>query len=226
MRKIFTLVAVLFYSLACVAQKDVTKFLGFPVDGSKSEMIKNLKSKGFTLDKYDGNEFLSGRFNGIDVHVYISTENGKVARIMVCDEIPMNSTDIKARFNRLCRQFQDNGKYLYLDDYSIPEEEDISYEMAIRNKRYEAVFYQLPEGEAIEQLKDSFIKDIECKYTAEQLESHTDEVVKDVVSSACKMMIDSVKNKSVWFMISETYGKYYITMFYDNEYNRANGEDL
>ena len=32
--------------------------------------------------------------------------------------------------------------------------------------------------------------------------------------------------KPVWFMISEHYGKYYITMFYDNEYNRANGEDL
>lgn len=32
--------------------------------------------------------------------------------------------------------------------------------------------------------------------------------------------------KPVWFMISENLGKYYITMFYDNEYNRASGEDL
>jgi len=27
-------------------------------------------------------------------------------------------------------------------------------------------------------------------------------------------------------MISDFQGKYYITMYYDNEYNRANGEDL
>lgn len=39
-------------------------------------------------------------------------------------------------------------------------------------------------------------------------------------------MIELYTNKTVWFMISDLYGKYYITMFYDNEYNRANGEDL
>ena len=32
--------------------------------------------------------------------------------------------------------------------------------------------------------------------------------------------------KPVWFMISKYLNMYYITMFYDNEYNRANGEDL
>lgn len=33
--------------------------------------------------------------------------------------------------------------------------------------------------------------------------------------------------KTVWFMISEDrYGKYYIVMYYDNEYNKANGEGL
>ena len=38
--------------------------------------------------------------------------------------------------------------------------------------------------------------------------------------------MDISTKKSVWFMISESYGKYYIIMFYDNEYNRANGEEL
>ncbi len=65
---------------------------------------------------------------------------------MVSDENTMSETDIRIRFNRLCSQFKDNGKYLSLDDYTIPENEDISYEMAVRNKRYEAIFYQLPEG--------------------------------------------------------------------------------
>lgn len=32
--------------------------------------------------------------------------------------------------------------------------------------------------------------------------------------------------KSVWFRICGSYGEYFITMYYDNEYNHANGEDL
>jgi len=30
----------------------------------------------------------------------------------------------------------------------------------------------------------------------------------------------------VWFKIFEMLGEYYIIIYYDNEYNRANGEDL
>ena len=33
--------------------------------------------------------------------------------------------------------------------------------------------------------------------------------------------------KSVWFMISKSFDdRYKIIMYYDNKYNRANGEDL
>ena len=32
--------------------------------------------------------------------------------------------------------------------------------------------------------------------------------------------------KSVWFRIFENMGKYYVSIYYDNEYNKANGEDL
>lgn len=41
-----------------------------------------------------------------------------------------------------------------------------------------------------------------------------------------KQLMDISLKKPVWFMISNAFGKYYISMFYDNEYNRANGEDL
>ena len=226
MKKILTITAVVLFVLTGFAQKDVTKFLGIPVDGSKSEMIKNLKSKGFKLTEEDGTEVLKGRFNGNNVGVFISSENGKVSRIMVCDENTVNETDIKIRFNRLCSQFQDNGKYLALDDYTIPESEDISYEMAVNNKRYEAVFYQLPEGEVLEQIQSTIIKDAQSKYSPEQLEVPTDEIQNEIISSSFDIMMDAVKNKPVWFMITELYGKYYISMFYDNEYNRPKGEDL
>lgn len=222
-RKVFIVIAILFCAVFSFAQNDVTKFLGFPVDGTKASMIKNLKSKGFKLKTVGGNDVLMGRFNGNDVYVFISTENGKVSRIMVSDVNTMSETDIRIRFNRLCSQFKDNGKYLSLDDYTIPENEDISYEMAVRNKRYEAIFYQLPEEEATEQMRASIVKDVLDKYTTEQLASLTDEMRSEIIVDK---MLNVLRNKPVWFMISELYGKYYITMFYDNEYNRANGEDL
>lgn len=39
-------------SIVGMAQTDVTKFLGIPVDGSKSEMMRKFKSKGFTQRPY------------------------------------------------------------------------------------------------------------------------------------------------------------------------------
>ena len=43
MKKILSLAVLLVFSLAMYAQKDVTKFLGIPVDGTKSEMIKKVR---------------------------------------------------------------------------------------------------------------------------------------------------------------------------------------
>ena len=46
----FLLIMILFISTDNMnAQKDVTKFLGIPVDGFKTEMISKLKSKGFSV---------------------------------------------------------------------------------------------------------------------------------------------------------------------------------
>ncbi len=226
MRRILIVLSFLSLCLHIFAQNDVTKFLGIPVDGPKSEMIRKLKAKGFILNGENANEFLTGRFNGMDVRVYISTENGQIARIMVCDATPMDETDIKIRFNRLCQQFKNNGKYISLDDFSIPETDDISYEMSVRNKRYEALFYQLPEGDAFEQLKARIIAQVQSKYTQEQLQNPSEDIKTEVISESLSALVDAVHNKPVWFMITEHFGKFYITMFYDNEYNRAQGEDL
>ena len=64
------------------------------------------------------------------------------------------------------------------------------------------------------------------KYTEEQLSNPTEEIQEDIMKMAFDFSMKRIAMKPVWFMISEHYGKYYITMFYDNEYNRANGEDL
>ena len=47
-------------------EKDVTKFLGIPVDGYKPAMIEKLKAKGFTSTTWD-KDVLEGEFNGADV---------------------------------------------------------------------------------------------------------------------------------------------------------------
>jgi hypothetical protein len=58
------------------------------------------------------------------------------------------------------------------------------------------------------------------------LANATEDQQQEVMAEAVLYMLEKFSKKSVWFMISDLYGKYYITMFYDNEYNRANGEDL
>lgn len=187
MKKLLTLAMLLVMSLSTYAQKDVTKFLGIPVDGTKSEMIRKLKDKGFTRVTQDAST-LKGEFNGYDVYVTVVTDNNRVWRIMVTDAEPISATDIKIRFNKLCNQFENNPKYLTSNDYTIPQDEDIRYSKLLSQSRYEAMFYQRDENNDL--TKPESLK------------------------------------KMVWFMISEYYGKYYISMYYDNLYNQSNGEDL
>ena len=139
MRRMF-LILLLFASTTVFAQKEVTKFLGIPIDGYKSEMIQKLKAKGY---KYNSTaDCLEGEFNGRNVIIGVVTNNNKVYRIAVFDKDYSNETDIRIRFNTLCGQFENNSKYIGSRDQKISESDDISYEISVHSKRYEAVFYQ------------------------------------------------------------------------------------
>ncbi|MEA4820620.1 MAG: hypothetical protein VB122_00065 [Erysipelotrichales bacterium] len=228
--KISVLVIVQFIlSVSLYAQKDVTQFLGIPVDGNKYEMINKLRDKGYVANPDDKN-LLDGKFNGTEVTIYVATNNNKVWRIMVSDVNPISEIDIKIRFNKLCQQFQNNEKYISASlsnsDFSIPEDENISYEISVNKRRYEASFFQKPlelDTTAMKkELQDILLK----KYTNEQLSNPTEEEYKDMVMTGTSFMYEKFSKKSVWFMIKELYGKYFIIMYYDNEYNSANGEDL
>lgn len=206
-------------SLFIYAQQDVTKFLGIPVDGSKSEMIQKLKAKGYTSSPLD-KDVLVGEFNGADVNIHVVTNNNKVYRIMICDVNNIDESAIQIRFNRLCEQFVNNSKYssLPLEEYMIPDDEDISYEITVHKKRYEAVFYQkTDETFMAKQIEAAF-----PQYTKEQLANPSEELRAEIVN----FVTQYISKKAVWFMINERLGKYCITMYYDNEYNNANGEDL
>jgi hypothetical protein len=228
MKKVLFTVVLAMYSILTYAQNDVTTFLDIPVDGFKSEMKQKLIAKGFEPQKVGDNEYLEGEFNGTDVHIYIATNNNKVYRIMLCDAKTQSEADIKIRFNRLVSQFQNNKRYTALEDYTLSESEDISYEMTVHKKNYDALFYQVPDMEKVDTLamQAQVRNELLQKYTPEQLENPTEEMNEEVQKIAMRMGMDILFKKPVWFRICEHYGEYYITMFYDNEYNHANGEDL
>lgn len=197
MRKFLTLLAMIAISASVFAQKEVTKFMGIPVDGSPTEMIKKLKAKGFKTDEdamqavkrglidWDGPEVLTGRFNGEKVRVFLGVEKNKVWRIYLSDKDDRDETQIKIRFNNLVRQFENNDKYIpYFDEQTIADDEDISYQMTVNKKRYDAYFVQKGEDGTVD-----------------------------------------VK-REVWFLIIQRFDGYYIYMYYDNKYNEADGSDL
>ena len=228
MKRIFLFYIMAIMAISMSAQNDVTTFLGIPVDGFKSEMKQKLVSKGFVPKKVGTNEFLEGEFNGTDVQVYIVTNNNKVYRIMLCDVNTRDEADIKIRFNKLVSQFENNKRYTSLDKYTLSDEEDISYEMTVNNKTYEALFYQVPNKEKVDTLalQKKVRNELLSKYTEAELKNPSEEITKEIQNTAIKIGMEMIFMKPVWFRICESYGEYYITMFYDNEYNHANGEDL
>lgn len=225
MRKILMLLFIMF---ACTmqAQKDVTTFLGIPVDGYKTEMRKKLIAKGFT--PVQGQDFLKGEFNGTDVNVYVVTNNNKVYRIMLCDANSQDEGNIKIRFNNLVRQFKNNKRYTALEDYTLSDSEDISYEMTVNNKKYDAVFYQNPDTGKVDTtaIQNKLMEKVLLKYTKDQLESPTEGIKSDIQSMCLEILTEYFTKKPVWFRIIREFGSYSIAMYYDNEYNHANGEDL
>lgn len=197
MRKFLTLLAMIAISASVFAQKEVTKFMGIPVDGSPTEMIKKLKAKGFTTDEdamqavkqglidLDGPEVLTGRFNGEYVRLYLNVGTNNVWRISLVDKNSRDETQIRIRFNNLVRQFEGNGKYVpYVDEQTIADDEDISYQMTVNKKQYQAGFVQKGEDGTVDE------------------------------------------KRFVWFTIGEGSDGYVIYMFYDNKYNEADGSDL
>jgi small nuclear ribonucleoprotein (snRNP)-like protein/uncharacterized FlaG/YvyC family protein len=225
LKKTLWLFMLLILPVALFAQKDVTQFLGIPVDGSKLEMIQKLIDKGFTINP-QGKNVLNGEFNGIDVHIFIVTNNNKVRRIAVMDANPTSEANIKIRFNNLLQQFQNNKKYLSTPDstivkYTIPQDENISYELLVNKKSYQAIFYQQTADYDSLTLKINTLNE-------KQKQTPNDTYINQLTTLTLNQMQEVYKcfNKKVWVNLSESSGGYYITIFYDNVYNEANGEGL
>ncbi|WP_308529551.1 hypothetical protein [uncultured Prevotella sp.] len=222
-KELFTLFA-LFVSFSCYAQYE-TRFLGIPITGSKVGMINKIAQKGFSKTSYNGFD-LEGEFNGTQVGISVATNNNKVYRVYLQDLNYRDERDVQIRYNNLCQQFKENGKYLVVDATPIADNEDISYEIRIHKKRYEAEFRQSLTDEEMKQLGEKYVKAIKEKYHLGALDNLEGKVSEEFIEEACKEVKDIMNNRVVWFMIDERYGKYGIVMFYDNMANKASGEDL
>lgn len=224
MKKCISLIAAILIAHASYGQIHVTKFMGIPVDGFKNDMVQKLEAKGFsTIEGQDG--ILEGEFNGTDVYVHIVTNNNKVYRIMVVDANYRNETDIKIRFNNLCYQFAKNENYMSMseDDQTIGENEDISYQITARKKRYQAIFFQKKELVNDDNFIEWYNERVFSMLTEEEYAAMDDESKTELLT---ELSYEYVAGSPVWFMIDDYYGEYGIVMFYDNELNKAQGEDL
>lgn len=213
--------------------QEVTRFLDIPVDGSKSAMIQQLLTKGFTKVPNSDEDVLTGEFNGQQVNLYINTNRDKVWRIMALNVTGTDAINIKKQFNRLLSQFAANDKYLPnlfqapITDLIIPDDEDITYEMLVSNKQYEASFYQIPAGlEEDESFKNEIFQILSQKYSEKQLAKPSKKMQQDIILIIMEQLFQHCSNNVVWFKIVNILGDYHLAIYYDNCLNQANGEDL
>lgn len=244
MKRLFTLVALCMLSVATFAQKDVTKFLGIPVDGTKTQMIQKLKAKGFVYNQ--SKDLLKGEFNGEQVEISVQTQGNKVWRLAISDVKGRDEGQIKIRYNKLINQFKNNENYMEISENEVlSEDEDIQYKMIVDNKQYQTAFYQVPNIDSTQYLQEfqtkyaaeiNRINEYKAKFSEEELANPQGELkeniekisdwMMEVMQSEITAISSKVAKKLVWFTIGNMYGKYYITMFYENGYNEANGSDL
>ena len=232
MKKLLSFVIGMFvmYSFVFGQSEGTLKFLGIPVDGSKSEIVAALKSKGFEYDSES--DFLIGDFNGKKSHIGIVENHGKVYRVVVFDADTYDAGEIRIRFNNLIHQFENNDKYYYIvQNEMIPEDEDIHYEIIVHDKQYIAEFIYNPLygndelrdkviNEAVEESKENIKDEKDIEFYSDK--DNYDKLISAIVS----LKVIQMSNSSVWFKIFEHYGEYYIGLYYDNLLNAPNGEDL
>ena len=229
-KKILSTLTLALATIVAVAQTPAQfKFLGIPVDGKKSSFIIQLIQKGF---KYDVKEdMLTGKFNGMESNIMVSENNGKVDRVYVIDENGCDEAQIRIRYNTLLQQFKSNEKYLELDENQpLPDDEDISYEMTVHSKTYEATFYFNPiygwTDEDNMKMAANLRAELDAQIESGEYKDPTEEKTTQILQAMAAQKLIGMLDGQVWFRIVKRYGDYYIAMYYDNLKNRPNGEDL
>ncbi len=168
MKKTILIALLTLFCTVCFGQNGgPLKFLGIPIDGTEAQFASKLKTKGFTYNSTY--ESYKGQFNGKPVDVYIHTNHNLVDRVYVSFR-STSEEDIKVEYNRLLSQFNGTGKYMdFSMNEEIPEKEDISYEISVNNKRYQASFSYFDSDRDPVAFMDALLDKISEFFTPEQL---------------------------------------------------------
>ena len=239
MKKLIAILVLALCSFTLVAQnpnEGTLRFLGIPIDGSKSQMIEQIKAKGFTFNSY--RDCLQGQFNGKNVDVYVVDNHGITYRVFVAFP-ETDEYEIRSEFNHLLSQFMRNDKYVPMKECEeIDQKEDISYEMSVHNKKYAASFSYIspdvftPEQTAkIHEFVEKY-KTMSEEETQQYLESMAASFYPDSSNASpddimlAMNRVASILSGNVWFRIIREGVDYQIGLYYDNIKNMPNGEDL
>lgn len=177
MKKSLLIAFITLFSAVCFGQNGgPLKFLGIPIDGTEAQFATKLKAKGFTYNTVY--ESYKGQFNGKPVDVYIHTNHNLVDRVYVA--FPYTTEEgIRVEFNRLLTQFKDTGKYMDLSmNEEIPDDDDISYEISVKNKRYQASFSYFDSDRDPVVFMDALLDKFSEFFTDEQLAKLKDYIKK------------------------------------------------
>ena len=235
-RLVFALLMLLTLSLN--AQDGVIRFKGIPVDGTKNEMISNLKQKGFTYDY--AKDMFRGIFDGEKIVGFIQTYNDKVYNIRFAYDVDgYQKTVVIHRFNSLVGRFDTNEKYLSyinfdkimndIDTYEIDTYEDIGYEMK-RGKIYKAQYLykydkDLTDTTGFYQFKNEAYRLVNSASVSQGV--NLDTIIDDYTIEVLFIM-QKLEQDLVQFYIIEgfDYNTFNIMFDYYNRRNAPNGEDL
>lgn len=225
MKRLFSVISLLLVVFLSLAKDNTIKFLGHPVDGSKTAMHAHLLKKEFKYDSELNCYF--GKFNGKNSKILLSTNHGKVDRVFVVFPTETKN-DIIYEYNGLLEQFDGNEKYTSLyENEKIPLTEDIYEEITFNNKRYGASYYytyDLDTSKVYEIVSEELVKRIPSEDAYNELsrkEQH------DLNMQLLAITFEKLCTGTVWFTIfKQGYDEYYIGLYYDNLNNRPKGEDL
>ena len=241
-------------SVTSLAQSDVTTFLGIPVDGTVSEMVRKLEAKGFKRHHDTGESVvLSGTFNGAKSNIHVLNNDGAVYGIGVAEKDRTNSvTSAKNRYNRILSQFKNKDSYTDFGVEFIPEGEDIQYEMIVHDKQYTATFYQEPKLPKKEDLTIEYLEESD-NYVAQMYryfrkkgwipedaieEDSLDEIAEKFLEitqadnrskddmEIMELTVDEFRKRPVIVQLNREYSSYYITYVYANLRNNNHDDDL
>ena len=212
------------------AQKYPTHFLGFPVDGSKETMIKNLKSVGFEYDSEE--DYFTGLYFGNPVYIVLKIREYRVNRVLVYDIVQRDSLEIKKRFNKVYQELLHNKKYALMEneDARISTDENITTGISQYRKNYKAVFGQKQmtkaDSIAIQAKALKHIKDVPIDNKA--LKANFKERCRRIHAKALARSVSTTDDRymnQVWISITQKFGKYALIQSFDNLYNFTQPED-